>query len=630
MPLPNLWSLLVLLLLSVGCAGAPNHLAPPAQRSELEYLKAVNAAAPPQDPQLLFLLMGSYANAALAGEGAEFFEARLAEFGPRLSDVQRALYLGAIGALRAQHAARVPLLQRTAWVEGTIAKLEQARQLSGGQVFVLRWISGVIYARLPDSFGQRASALADLEWCVQHADAAPHAGWLREVYFGLASAEHATGNEARARTYLAQSGYDSFDKPLTLTTPYSEQVQTGHTFAPRRIWEPLPGRVYALSGYEFTEYYFVLSRDGQQLFAIDAGTRPDAAKEAYAALHGYAPQLPPLTTVFVTHAHWDHVGGHRYFHSLVPAPKFYARASYAAEIERSLAAPSAGRELFFGARFSADDVRSFQPDVLIASPTELTLGGSRIELLPVRGGETEDALLIHFPEEQLLFAGDILMPYLGAPFLEEGSLPGLLEAIDVVVQKNPKVLLHGHQPLTQLFSSPAVLAALKPHLVWLQREVEARIARGEDRAQIQAQNLISPSLLTGDSAAQLPYLVLRENVINRIFDQRVGYWQPHLEGLDSLGQADYGTLLIDYLTLSEDQVVNAAERLIADGNYELAAKLLAWSEARLGQRPGLERVERSVYLKLMEKNQNTNPFKYILYSGRFGVQTPQLALPAGK
>src|SRR5258708_3590772 len=32
-------------------------------RPELEYLKAVNGAAPPQDPQLLFLLMGAYANA---------------------------------------------------------------------------------------------------------------------------------------------------------------------------------------------------------------------------------------------------------------------------------------------------------------------------------------------------------------------------------------------------------------------------------------------------------------------------------------------------------------------------------------------------------------------------------------
>ena len=42
-------------------------------RAELEYLKAVNSAAPPQDPQLLFLLMAQYANANIPGEGVEFF-----------------------------------------------------------------------------------------------------------------------------------------------------------------------------------------------------------------------------------------------------------------------------------------------------------------------------------------------------------------------------------------------------------------------------------------------------------------------------------------------------------------------------------------------------------------------------
>src|ERR1700722_16635358 len=59
------------------------------RRPELEYLKAVNTVAPPQNPQLLFLLMAEYSNANLQGEGAEFFSARLKEFGPRLTDVQK-------------------------------------------------------------------------------------------------------------------------------------------------------------------------------------------------------------------------------------------------------------------------------------------------------------------------------------------------------------------------------------------------------------------------------------------------------------------------------------------------------------------------------------------------------------
>src|SRR6266702_2182509 len=118
------------------------------RRPELEYLKAVNTVAPPQDPQLLFLLMAQYSNANLQGEGAEFFSARLKEFAPRLTDAQKALYLSAIGLLRAQHAHSVPLLHRVSYVKETIAILDQAKQLSGGQVFVVNWIAGVVHAQL--------------------------------------------------------------------------------------------------------------------------------------------------------------------------------------------------------------------------------------------------------------------------------------------------------------------------------------------------------------------------------------------------------------------------------------------------------------------------------------------------
>jgi hypothetical protein len=71
--------------------GAGNNGAAGSGRPELEYLKAVNSVAPPRDPQLLFLLMAYYSNENLQGEGAEFFSARLKEFGPRLTDVQKAL-----------------------------------------------------------------------------------------------------------------------------------------------------------------------------------------------------------------------------------------------------------------------------------------------------------------------------------------------------------------------------------------------------------------------------------------------------------------------------------------------------------------------------------------------------------
>src|SRR5215469_18155995 len=277
-------------------------------RPELEYLKAVNRAGPPRDPQLLFLLMGQYMNANRHRDGIEFFSSLVKQFEPRLSDGQKSLYLGAIGLLRAGQASNVPFLSRIGWVKETIATLEEAKRLSGGEIFIVRWISGVVYAQLPAFFNRRDAALAELTWCTENADKAPNGGWLREVYYQLASLHRSAGHTAQAQEYLRLSGYAEFDKPIVFTTPFAEDLAAGHTFSPKRIAEIVPGKVYALSGYEFTEYYFVVSDDGRELIGIDAGTRAHSALTAYEALRAYAPQLPELTTVLITLRHWDHVG----------------------------------------------------------------------------------------------------------------------------------------------------------------------------------------------------------------------------------------------------------------------------------------------------------------------------------
>src|SRR5215471_12289919 len=357
---------LLLLIATGGALVSAQPRAPTADPSpELAYLKQVNQWRPPSDPQLLFILMGQFASAGRQVEGIAYFEEALKRFAPELTDNQKAQYLVAIASLRAGRANEVSLPKRIGWVRDTVAQLDEAKRLSKGQMFVARWMSGVVRAQLPSIFGERDAALTDLLWCVEHANAAPDRGWLREVYVQLSAVYRQKGDVAQAQRYLVLSGFKSENHGGMFTTPFGEDAATGHTFSSRTIREVIPGTVYVLSGFEFTEYYFVVSADRHDLIAIDAGTRPDAARAAYEALRTQVPSIPPLTTVFVTHAHWDHVGGHAYFRSLSPAPRFYGRSNYREELALAAKANPAMVQRFFGDKFRLDDVLSYQPDVTV-------------------------------------------------------------------------------------------------------------------------------------------------------------------------------------------------------------------------------------------------------------------------
>jgi hypothetical protein len=201
---------------------------------------------------------------------------------------------------------------------------------------------------------------------------------------------------------------------------------------------------------------------------------------------------------------------------------------------------------------------------------------------------------------------------------------GLFDAIDLIVRRNPQHLLHGHEPLTRVFSSPLILSHLKTDLAWLRDQVLTAIRRGDERAAIHESNLIPPDLLAHQPDAHQPYYILREHVIDRIYDQNVGYWEANLQGLAHSGRLDRAELLVDYLGLSDAQIVKAAYRLAADGKYAMAAELIESAEAKFPASDSLKSAKRFVYLKLMEKNQNTDPFKSIIYSGKIGEQTPQI------
>ena len=134
-----------------------------------------------------------------------------------------------------------------------------------------------------------------------------------------------------------------------------------------------------------------------------------------------------------------------------------------------------------------------------------------------------------------------------------------------------------------------------------------------------------PTLEASTSEVLLAYLLIRENLINRVFQQHSGYWQNGLRGMDALTDADHGAALVEYLGLSDAQIASAAQRMIKDGRHELAAAMLGWARARHPDSAVLAAPRALAYLRLMEKYQEFNPFKLIVYGAQVDQAVPQVA-----
>jgi hypothetical protein len=184
------------------------------------------------------------------------------------------LYLGTIALLRAQHASSVPLLKRYGYVKDTIAALDQAKQLSGGQVFVVNWIAGIVHTKLPGS----TFTSATLRRRNSPGVLSTQTKRLIRPGCGKSTITLANSRWMMAIQQEPRNIYDGAAIPISLTrSHWQHRFQRTQLPVMRLHRDALlrsrPGRVYALSGFEFTEYYFVLSKDRHQLISIDSGTR---------------------------------------------------------------------------------------------------------------------------------------------------------------------------------------------------------------------------------------------------------------------------------------------------------------------------------------------------------------------
>jgi glyoxylase-like metal-dependent hydrolase (beta-lactamase superfamily II) len=559
----------LLLLFAVGCgAYAPARAPVPPALTRNPELEALETAVRWPEPKVnvVMLLATQYLATHREEEGHGYFAER-ARAVPG-----RPLFAALEGLFQIRMAWRIPLLKRVAWVE------DGCRKLDGAATDPLsRYLRGLVYSELPPRFGRSAQAVADLQWMLDHAAQFPP-GLRRGAEAGL---RRLRGGERGG----------------ALLSDFSVSRQNGFRFSPRSLVEPAPG-VYVARGYDFADLAWVAVDGG--LVAIDAGTTEDNVRAALAALRQKT--TLPVKWVILTHAHWDHVGG---LQALAGA-QVIAQSGYAAELAR-VNSRQAPFQYFFGA--GAKGPYRVTPDRLVSQTESITIGGRRFVLQPVHGGETDDALLVQLPDDGIVFVGDAFMPYFGAPFLNEGSIDGFFRMVAEVEKLAPRQLIHGHAPLTDNFTI-ATVGPLSEALKVVAADTERQITDGKTLPEILARAPL-PDLLAQHGDAVTPFLLMRDNLIKRLYGQSTGYWKSDGEGMEVLTPTEWGAAL--ELAAGRDGLVRAAESLNQRGDFAAALQL---ARLALTQHPGdrqLEVARRTALEGLRARNQ-FNPFKLIIYS----------------
>jgi len=515
------------------------------------------------------------------------------------------LFTALDGVFQARLTGQQAVFRRLAWLRAAIGKLDRAVAQEPGLTTYFR---GLALAELPRLLRKGHAAVADLDWVLAHQADFP-AGIRRGVYRALAKAYSTQGRHEAARAALQRSGYPSLDPELPqFATDSWFTAEDGFHFVAPRLVEPAPG-IYVAQGYAFSDLAFILTADG--LVAIDAGATPERARAALADLRRHTDA--PVRHVILTHAHWDHIGGVSAFTE--PGVQVIARSTFAEELR--IVNETGGRLGAFFGRTGHQDL-TLAPDHLVTEPETLTIGGVEFALYPAHGGETEDALLIHLPAAGVLFVGDVLMPQLGAPFLPEGSAEGLFDTLALIQRLAPRLLIHGHTPLTETIG-PEALPGLDAALRAVYAQVLQAIRDGQTLVEILERNHLPTSLREHPSAV-VPFVLMRDNLIQRVYHQRTGYWKPDGDGMEPIAPAEWAAAL-DLLAGGKAQAfVRSARALLGQGNAALALKLIELGQRRHPANQTLMRLRQQALDRLRERYQQLDPFKFIVYSELAGTE----------
>ncbi len=162
-----------------------------------------------------------------------------------------------------------------------------------------------------------------------------------------------------------------------------------------------------------------------------------------------------IGTLINTHANGDHTFGN----GLLTQANIIASAASAREMDdhppaflASMVASGGSTGAYLKHIFGPFDFAGAQtraPTQTFSGRLDLKVGDKRVELYEVGPAHTLGDVIVHAVDDDLVFTGDILFID-GTPIMWAGPVGNWLKACDLIIELNPRLIVPGHGPITDI------------------------------------------------------------------------------------------------------------------------------------------------------------------------------------
>jgi glyoxylase-like metal-dependent hydrolase (beta-lactamase superfamily II) len=215
---------------------------------------------------------------------------------------------------------------------------------------------------------------------------------------------------------------------------------------------------------------FVITQDS--VVVIDALGSPNVAQALIRAIKAITDK--PISHVFVTHYHADHVYGLQEFKKVgakILAHK--ASSEYLFSETARLRLESSRQDMW---PWINENTQLIHPDVTIESLIDLTIGGVNFRLMPAGPAHTLEDIVISIPAQGIFFTGDLVFNG-RIPFVGQADSRHWIASLESLATQMPQLIAPGHGPSTE--NSLEAILFTKNYLKFL-RDAMAPAARDLD------------------------------------------------------------------------------------------------------------------------------------------------------